>query len=147
HHEYFTEAADHDIRRLEIAVNDAFRVRVSQRLASLDDYSHRAGKVPVFPLTCPSDTLSPTGGEGWGEGVRFFERVLHVCGFPSFANAGELEDFVEVAALHQFHREERLALRVEANFVHRHDVRMIELRRDLCFFQKACEIELGTART
>jgi hypothetical protein len=28
-----------------------------------------------FPLTCPPCTLSPTGGEGWGEGVRrFMER-------------------------------------------------------------------------
>jgi hypothetical protein len=27
----------------------------------------------AFPLTRPSDTLSPTGGEGRGEGVRFME--------------------------------------------------------------------------
>ena len=26
-----------------------------------------------IPLTRPSGTLSPTGGEGWGEGVRFME--------------------------------------------------------------------------
>jgi len=24
-----------------------------------------------IPLTRPTDTLSPTGGEGWGEGERF----------------------------------------------------------------------------
>ena len=27
------------------------------------------------PLTRPSGTLSPSGGEGWGEGVRFMESV------------------------------------------------------------------------
>jgi phenylalanyl-tRNA synthetase alpha chain len=30
---------------------------------------------PEIPLTCPSDTLSPTGGEGKGEGARFKERA------------------------------------------------------------------------
>jgi epoxyqueuosine reductase len=28
----------------------------------------------AIPLTCPSDTLSPTGAEGRGEGARFMER-------------------------------------------------------------------------
>src|SRR6058998_930921 len=27
------------------------------------------------PLTRPSGTLSPSGGEGWGEGVRFMGRA------------------------------------------------------------------------
>src|SRR5215510_16290063 len=29
-----------------------------------------------FPLTRPTDTLSPIGGEGQGEGVRFMESPL-----------------------------------------------------------------------
>src|SRR6187401_1329565 len=29
-----------------------------------------------IPLTRPSGTLSPSGGEGWGEGVRFMESLL-----------------------------------------------------------------------
>ncbi len=30
-----------------------------------------------IPLTRPSDTLSPSGGEGRGEGVRWFIESLH----------------------------------------------------------------------
>src|SRR6266550_862911 len=33
------------------------------------------GHEPGIPLTRPSATLSPIGGEGWGEGVRFMESA------------------------------------------------------------------------
>jgi hypothetical protein len=34
-----------------------------------------AHEPPGFPLTRPSDTLSPTGGEGWGEGERLMVSI------------------------------------------------------------------------
>jgi ATP-dependent helicase/nuclease subunit A len=40
-----------------------------------------------IPLTCPSDTLSPNGGEGRGEGARVAEQTVA---------PGSLEDFVLV---------------------------------------------------
>ena len=50
HHEYFAEAAHHDIRGLEVAVNHAFGVRVSQGLARFDHHADRARQVPAFLL-------------------------------------------------------------------------------------------------
>src|SRR6185369_7593693 len=35
--------------------------------------AHWDHEPPRIPLTRPSDTLSPSGGEGWGEGVRVKE--------------------------------------------------------------------------
>jgi len=41
-----------------------------------------------IPLTSPADTLSPTGGEGRGEGVRFMARGRQECRPIEMANPG-----------------------------------------------------------
>ena len=41
---------------------------------------HRDHEPRRIPLTRPSGTLSPSGGEGWGEGVRFMESARSLEG-------------------------------------------------------------------
>jgi hypothetical protein len=52
-----------------------YRARFKDRenLQGLD--AHRCHEPMEIPLNRPSGTFSPTGGEGWDEGVRFMERV------------------------------------------------------------------------
>ena len=52
----------------------------------------------------------------------------------------DLEDVAEVAPLHHAHREVGLPLIVAAEFVHRHDTRVLELPGDLCLVEKALQI-------
>src|SRR5207237_5232804 len=53
--------------------NSSTKFMKSEHLQNLDvSWGHEPG----IPLTRPSATLSPIGGEGWGEGVRFMGGLL-----------------------------------------------------------------------
>jgi hypothetical protein len=62
------------------------------------------------------------------------------------AVASELEDFAQLAAAHERHGEEHAAVRVEPDFVDRHDARVVELARDLRFLEEAREHALAFER-
>ena len=47
-----------------------------------------------------------------------------------------LEDRVQVLAIHQAHREVHATITAQAQFVHRNDARVLQLRGDLRLFQK-----------
>src|SRR5262245_39521862 len=53
--------------------------RISLLIESLQRLNAPWGLEPGFPLTRPPGTLFPTGGEGWGEGVRSITCALCVC--------------------------------------------------------------------
>ena len=44
----------------------------SLRGSATAHWDHESRRIP---LTLPSGTLSPSGGEGWGEGVRFMGSI------------------------------------------------------------------------
>src|SRR5438046_6834608 len=48
------------------------------------DAAHWDHEPVAIPLTRPSDTLSPSGEEGWGEGARFMERGFAAPCSPSY---------------------------------------------------------------
>ena len=68
-------------RRTAIEFNAAVRLAAELPFLSsggrgiviVTDWDHEPRRIP---LTRPSGTLSPSGGEGWGEGVRFMGSFL-----------------------------------------------------------------------
>jgi hypothetical protein len=104
------EVAEQDIRRLEVAVNDAAAMRVGHRVA------HRHEARQQAPQSQPALARIATGRLGGVKpGNRLPQRI----------------------ALNQPHRVERPALRVRAESVYRRDAGVIQPAGDLSFQPKA----------
>lgn len=96
--------ADHDVRRLEVAMDHSLGVRVGHRLANA---KHDAGSARHAPTLLPRPR--------------------------------DVEDRSQVASLDVAHREERAIVLIDTEIVDGNDARMLELTRDLRFFEKAAQ--------
>ncbi len=109
HHQHFAKVADHDVRRLQVAVDDALRVRESNGVADFLEERQQP---------CQWEALERGG---------IAERQL-------------FQHVVQGGAFHELHRVENLVAFIHPELMHRDDVRMLELRGDLCLFDEAQQI-------
>ena len=118
HHIGLTEAPDHDVGRLQVAVDDSLRVREGHRLAHAIDRAQRA-------VTGPARQ------------VRIGDQLVRV---------DRAEHGLQVAALDEPHREEAAPTGVHAELVNGHDSGVVELAGDLGLLEEARQLRVVRRR-
>ena len=123
HDQHFAEVADHDVARLEVAVDNPAIMGEGRRI------EHR--QVDVQEIAKTLHRLIGFLATG-----RLDRRL-------NFAAPQAAKDLGEAAAAHQLHGNEQPPVRIDAEIVDRDDIGMFELAGDLGFFDETFALTLA----
>ena len=126
HHKHLAVVADHDVIRLEVAVDDAFGMSKGHGVAGLEEdveeMGHRCAGLQAGVFCCVPLARLYSG----------LETRATIVG----------QNLAKTVSFYMLHREVEVALLIFAKVVDGDDVRMFELSGDLGFFQKTKSVFL-----
>ena len=115
-HQRFTELTDHDVERLQVAMQHPFFVSKTDRLANGDELPQQSREGEI------------------------------ACGTVARQRVHGLDLFFQIVSSHQFHRIERSSVFLISDVINWHDSRMLKLAGDLSLFDKAFDNRLISER-